>query len=73
MRTLADVIAFNEAHAAEEMPYFGQKMLIKAEADGLLAEAAIEQRATRQRACLREGALTRRSPGVVSTPSWDGA
>ncbi|MXZ37904.1 MAG: amidase [Holophagales bacterium] len=39
-RTLADVIAFNEAHAAEEMPYFGQEILIEAEAKGPLTEAA---------------------------------
>ncbi|MXX62808.1 MAG: amidase [Holophagales bacterium] len=39
-RTLADVIAFNEAHAAEEMPYFGQEILIEAEAKGPLSEAA---------------------------------
>ena len=39
-RTLADVIAFNEAHAAEEMPYFGQEILVEAEAKGPLTEAA---------------------------------
>ena len=39
-KTLADVIAFNEAHAAEEMPYFGQEILIEAEAKGPLSEAA---------------------------------
>src|SRR6185503_8141473 len=26
VKTLADVIAFNQAHAAEEMPYFGQEL-----------------------------------------------
>ena len=40
VKTLADVIAFNEAHAAEEMPYFGQEILIEAEAKGPLTEAA---------------------------------
>ncbi len=39
-RTLADVIAFNEAHAEREMPYFGQEILIEAEAKGPLTEAA---------------------------------
>ncbi|MGI3778573.1 MAG: amidase [Janthinobacterium lividum] len=31
-RTLAAVIAFNEAHAAEEMPLFGQELFLKSEA-----------------------------------------
>jgi amidase len=31
-RTLADVIAFNEAHAAEEMPHFAQEFFERAEA-----------------------------------------
>ncbi|HEU0113988.1 MAG TPA: amidase family protein, partial [Thermomicrobiales bacterium] len=30
MRSLADLIAFNDAHAAAEMPYFGQELFIKA-------------------------------------------
>jgi amidase len=32
MRTLADLIAFNSAHCAEEMPYFGQEVFELAEA-----------------------------------------
>ncbi|MYA07286.1 MAG: amidase [Holophagales bacterium] len=39
-RTLEDVIAFNEANAEREMPYFGQEILIEAEAKGPLTEAA---------------------------------
>lgn len=31
-RTLADVIAFNKANAAQEMPYFGQELFERAEA-----------------------------------------
>jgi amidase len=38
MRTLADLIAFNEAHAREEMPYFGQDLFIKAQAKGPLTD-----------------------------------
>ena len=38
VKTLADVIAFNEAHAAEEMPYFGQEQFLKAQAKGPLTE-----------------------------------
>ncbi len=39
-RTLADIIAFNELNAEREMPYFGQEILIEAEAKGPLTEAA---------------------------------
>lgn len=31
-RTLADLIAFNQAHARQEMPFFGQDLFVKAEA-----------------------------------------
>ncbi|MGI6375380.1 MAG: amidase [Anaerolineae bacterium] len=31
LRTLAEVIAFNEAHSADEMPYFGQETLVESE------------------------------------------
>ena len=40
MKSLADVIAFNEAHAKEEMPYFGQELFIKAQAKGPLTDKA---------------------------------
>jgi amidase len=36
VRTLKDVIAFNERHAKDEMPYFGQETFLKAEAKGPL-------------------------------------
>jgi len=38
-RTLADLIAFNEAHAAEEMPYFGQELFAQAQDKGPLTDA----------------------------------
>ena len=38
LRTLRDLVAFNEAHAAEEMPYFQQEILVQAEAKGGLEE-----------------------------------
>ena len=37
-KTLADVIAFNEAHAAEEMPYFRQELHEQAQAKGPLTD-----------------------------------
>jgi amidase len=38
VKTLAEVIAFNEAHAAVEMPYFGQEQFLKAQAKGPLTD-----------------------------------
>ena len=40
IRTLADVIAFNEAHAAEEMPYFRQELHEQSQAKGPLTDEA---------------------------------
>lgn len=39
-RTLKEVIAFNERHAAEEMPYFGQELFLQAEKKGPLTDKA---------------------------------
>ncbi len=50
VRSLADVIAFNEAHRDEVMPYFGQELLVMSQAKGdLTDEAYLAARAT----CLR--------------------
>jgi amidase len=40
IRTLADVIAFNAAHAAEEMPYFRQELHEQSQAKGPLTDQA---------------------------------
>jgi amidase len=40
VRSLADVIAFNEKNASREMPYFGQEIMLKAQAKGPLTDAA---------------------------------
>jgi amidase len=40
VKTLADVIAFNRAHAADELPWFGQSLLEKAEETEGVASAA---------------------------------
>jgi len=42
VRTLADLIRFNEAHAAQEMPVFDQELLRQAQAKGSLDEAAYQ-------------------------------
>jgi amidase len=43
VRTLADLIAFNDVHAAAEMPFFGQELLLMAEAKGALTDATYVQ------------------------------
>ena len=43
VRTLADVIAFNEKNKAAEMPYFGQDLLVKSEARGPLTDKAYQE------------------------------
>jgi amidase len=50
IKSLADVIAFNEAHAAQELPHFGQELMVRAQAKGPLTEPAY--RAARA-ACLK--------------------
>ncbi len=40
VRTLADVIGFNERERAREMPYFGQELFVQAEAKGPLTAPA---------------------------------
>jgi amidase len=40
VRTLAELIAWNEAHKAQEMPLFGQEILLLAQAKGPLSEEA---------------------------------
>jgi amidase len=38
VKTLADLIAFNDAHRAQEMPYFGQEIFVQAQARGPLTD-----------------------------------
>jgi len=40
VKTLADIIAFNEAHKSQEMPYFGQELFLQAQEKGPLTDAA---------------------------------
>jgi amidase len=49
-KTLADLIRFNEEHASEEMPYFGQELFIEAQKKGPLSDA--KYKAARAK-CLR--------------------
>jgi len=56
VRTLADVIAFNEREKAREMPFFGQEIMHMAQAKGPLTEKAYrDARAKSLRMSGREG------------------
>ena len=56
MKSLADVIAFNDAHAKEEMPHFGQDILVAAEAKGPLTDKEyLEAKAKARRLSRTEG------------------
>lgn len=56
VRTLREIIEFNERHRAEEMPWFGQEYFHRAEAKGPLTEPAyLEALATCRRATRDEG------------------
>lgn len=43
VHSLADLIAFDKAHAAEEMPWFGQELFTEAEAKGPLSDKAYRE------------------------------
>ncbi|MEO6892856.1 MAG: amidase [Ktedonobacteraceae bacterium] len=56
VRTLADIIAFNDAHAGEELKYFGQELFLKAQATTSLADPAyLAALAENQRLSQQEG------------------
>jgi amidase len=56
MRTLEDLINFNLAHAAEEMPYFGQDIFVMAQAKGPASEPAyLQALETNRRVSRQEG------------------
>ncbi len=47
MKSLADLIAFNDAHRSEEMPFFAQEIFLTSQARGPLTDKAyVEARAT---------------------------
>ncbi|HEY8993185.1 MAG TPA: amidase [Lacunisphaera sp.] len=56
LKTLAEVIAFNQKHAAQELAFFGQELMIKAEAKGALTDQAyLDARATCLKVARAEG------------------
>ncbi|UYY57945.1 amidase [Sphingomonas sp. S2-65] len=73
-RTLADVIAFNEAHRAEEMPFFGQESFLRAEkTKGLADPEYLAARTSSQRQAGAEGIHAMLKAGNVQllvTPTY---
>jgi amidase len=78
VRSLADLIRFNEAHAAREMPLFDQELLRQAQAKGNLDEAAYRDARTTCLTATRSGgidaALCEHSLDAIVTltsgPAW---
>jgi amidase len=77
-RTLADIIAFNDEHAAEVMPYFGQELMVMAQAKGPLTdEGYLQSLATIRRLADEEGIRTALRAGSLDAlvapsggPAW---
>ena len=60
VKSLADVIAFNDAHADDELPYFGQEIMVMAQKKGPLTSAAY-------RKALANNHLMARAQGIDAT------
>ena len=73
VHSLADIIAFNEEHAEQVMPYFGQELMLMAEARGPLTEEAyLKALASNRRLAGEEGidaALRVHSLDAIVAPS----
>src|SRR4249919_2279856 len=76
-KTLAQLIEFNKAHAAQEMPYFAQEIFEKANAKGTLGDAAyLEARAKSKRLAGADGidaALKAHNLDVLIAPAMSPA
>lgn len=74
MKTLADLIAFNERMAQKEMPWFGQELFVAAQAKGGIDDPSyIEKRDTNRRLAGPEGidaALKKDHLDALLAPSW---
>ena len=57
MRTLREIIEFNEKHAEQEMPWFKQETLVKADAKGPLTEEAYLDALARCRKASRDNGI----------------
>lgn len=78
VKSLADLIAFNRAHASEEMPYFQQELFEAAEAKGPLTDAAYTEALAKCRQLARtegiDAALAKHRLDAIVTltsgPAW---
>ncbi|MGO4703893.1 amidase [Dyella sp. 2RAB6] len=74
MKTLADLIAFNQREAAREMPWFGQELFEQAQAKGPLTDKEyVEAQAKAKRLAGPEGidaALAKDHLDALLAPSW---
>jgi amidase len=74
VKTLADLIAFDKAHAAQEMPWFGQELFEQAQAKGPLTEKKYRDALARaKRLAGPEGidaALAKDHLDALLAPSW---
>jgi len=77
VRDMATLIAYNEAHAAREMPYFAQELLVQAEARGSLKDEAylkaLETCRTLSRKGIDELMERHRLDAIIAptgTPAW---
>jgi amidase len=77
IRTLADLIEFNKQHASMEMPWFGQDMLLQAQAKGPLTDKAyLQARDKARRLAGKEGievALRKQHLDALVAPSMSPA
>ena len=55
VRTLADLIAYNDKNSAKEMPHFGQELFLECEKKGPLTEAKYKEALAKARKLSREG------------------
>ena len=65
VHSLADVIAFNEAHRDREMPYFGQELIMQAQRKGPLTDKAYRDALATESAAVPQGG-DRRGDGQLS-------
>jgi len=73
VRTLKDIIDYNEAHKDQEMPFFGQDIMIKAQAKGPLTEKAYLAALAKDRKLSREqgidAAMTKNKLDALIAPT----
>src|SRR5256714_26267 len=73
VKSLADVIAFNEAHKTTEMPYFGQELFIQAQQKGPLTDQAYRDALAKDQRLSRTAGLaavfTHQHPDAILAPT----